>query len=168
MKLQNVALCAVLAGALFILPSCAEIQCGGSKANFQNQYENLLEKIEDLNYDLDDKRWKPFDERFRTLVEECYPMYEDEMSEREKSEFWLSTLEFYSGRYGDGLAEVFRNQGEYISEEVVENLEEVLEHTGRKLEDFMDENGQELEKLFEEVGKDIEDWAERLKEILEQ
>ena len=168
MTIQNVAILLSLSAASFFTPACTQIECGGSQANFENQFENLLEKVDDLDYDIDDKRWKTFDERFRVLVEECYPHYEAEMSDREKSEFWMQTLEFYSNRYGNGLADAFRNQGEYISEEVVENLEEVLEHTGRKLEDFMEKNGDELEGLFEQVGKDIEDWAEKLKDILEE
>lgn len=157
----------ILSGLVLLLPSCTEVQCGGSKANFQNQFDNFLEKVDELEYDLDSKKWKPFDDRFRLFVEECYPHYEDEMSRAEKSRFWMKTLEFYSDRYGNEMADAFADHGELISEEVVENLEEVLEETGRKLEDFLEKNGDELESLFDQVGKDIESWAEKLQEILE-
>ncbi|MBX2816544.1 MAG: hypothetical protein KTR24_11115 [Saprospiraceae bacterium] len=148
--------------------SCTEVACGGSASSFQNQFENFIEKVDELDYESDDKRWKAFDKRFRLFIDECYPAYEEEMTKSERSKFWMGTLSYYSDRYGDEIAEAFAEQGEIISEEVVENLEAVFEETGRKLEDFLERNEGQIESLFEEIGRDIESWADRLQEILEE
>lgn len=162
----------VLVMSLFVglltMTSCKEVACGGSASNFQNQFENFLEKVDELEYDTDDKRWKVFDERMRLFIDECYPLYEEELSKSDKSEFWIGTLAYYSNRYGDEIADAFASHGELIAEEVVENLENVFAETGKKLEDFLNENEGEIERLFTEIGRDIESWAERLEEMLEE
>jgi len=143
------------------------IKCGPDKDTFLSNYDNFIEKIDKLDLSVGDKEWERHDEKFRSFIEECYEYHEASLTTKERRKFWMKTLKYYADRYGEGLLnELSKEEG--ISEEVKNNLEDVLSETGRDFEDFMNKNVEQLEKLVNEIGKDIEDWATKIKEIFQE
>ena len=117
--------------------------------------------------DVSDEKWEKYDQEFKTYIEDCYDHFEEDLSTKERRQFWMKTLKYYATRYGEGmLNELSKKDG--ISDKVEKNIEEVLDATGRDLEDFVNKNMDQIEDLVKDIGKDIEDWAAKLKEILQE
>ncbi len=155
-------------GLLLIgLQACEIAKCGPTKDNFLDKYDAFITKIDRLDMEVDDDRWQRHDETFRSYVDECYDYHEEELSTKEKRQFWMKSLKYYSIRYGEGMINELSND-DITSQRIRDNVEDVLQETGRDIEDFVQKSSDELEELFEDIGNDIERWAEKLKEILEE
>lgn len=150
-----------------IVSSCQVIQCGADKKSFLSKYNSFIEKVDRQDMDVSDEKWEKYDQEFKTYIEDCYDHFEEDLTTRERRQFWMKTLKYYATRYGEGmLNELSKKDG--ISDKVEKNIEEVLDATGRDLEDFVNKNMDQIEDLVEDIGKDIEDWAAKLKEILQE
>ncbi|MCB0687138.1 MAG: hypothetical protein KDC53_11450 [Saprospiraceae bacterium] len=149
------------------LSSCQVLECGADKNAFLNKYESFIAKVDHLDLDVSSEKWSKYDAQFKTYIEDCYDYYEDDLTTKERRQFWMKTLKYYATRYGEGMInELSKKDG--ISEKVEKNIEEVLDATGRDLEDFINKNMNEIEDLVKDIGKDIEDWAAKLKDILQE
>ena len=142
-------------------------KCGATKDIFIRNFDSFIEKIDDIDLDITSDKWSAHDEKFKGYVEDCYDAFEDEMSRKEKRQFWVKSLKYYATRYGEGMMNEL-SKDDITNQRMRENMEEVLEDTGKSIEEFFDKSGEEIEKLFEDIGKDIESWAQRIKEIFEQ
>lgn len=160
----------ILAGVIFMIAfatSCQVLQCGPDKDAFLTKYDSFIEKVDRLDMDVSDEKWKKYDEEFKTYIEDCYDHFEKDLTNRERRRFWMKTLKYYATRYGEGmLNELSRKDG--ISQKIEKNIEEAIEVTGRDLEDFVNKNMTEIEDLINDIGRDVEDWAAKLKEILQE
>ncbi len=147
--------------------SCQSSSCGESKKAFLSKFERFLDRVDELDLESSDEAWEKHDETFRQYVEECYDLYEKDLSTRERRRFWMKSLKYYSTRYGEGLINELSKE-DAITNRVEENIRDVIETTGRDLEDFVNKNMDEIEDLVNDIGKDIEEWASKLKEIFEE
>ena len=147
--------------------SCQMAKCGATKAIFLRNYDALFNEINALDDEDSDQAWSRHDRKFRNYVEDCYDAFEEEMSDREKREFWIKSLKYYASRYGEDMIDEL-SKDDVANTHVRENIKEVLEDTGKNLEDFLENSVDKLEVLFEDIGNDIEKWAERIKEMIEE
>ena len=152
---------------LMTVSSCEMVTCGPGKDAFLAKYNKFIEKVDKLDLEASDQSWEKYDKSFKHYVDDCYELYEDEMSTREQRKFWIKSLKYYATRYGEGMLNEFSKE-DAISDKVKDNIEEVLDATGRDLEDFLDKNMNEIEDLVRDVSRDIEEWASKLKEIFEE
>ena len=152
---------------LLVMQSCQMAKCGATKDIFLRNFDEFIEKIDDLEMDDHSERWNAHDEKFKGYVEECYDAFEENMSSREKRQFWVKSLKYYANRYGDEMLNEL-SKDDITNQRIRDNMEEVLEETGENIEEFLEKSADELEELFNDMGKDIEAWAERIKEILEE
>ncbi len=131
--------------------------CGTSKEDFLANYKNLLEEVEAENPSRDSEKWKNYDYRFKQLVEECYPSYEEELTTTEKVEFISLSSQYYVERYED---------------EVTVKMEEVGNILKREYDKLMEEKGDEIEDMAEELGEDVEKlvnkWSKKLEKLFEE
>ncbi|NND33848.1 MAG: hypothetical protein HKN76_14760 [Saprospiraceae bacterium] len=164
--MQNLTYLLFLVCLSFYGSSCQMVTCGPDKEAFLTKYSKFIDKVDRADLDASDSNWEKYDQSFKHYIEDCYDLYEDEMSTRERRQFWMKTLKYYSTRYGESMLNEFSKDA--ISNDVKENIEEVLDATGRDLEDFVNKNMGEIENLVRDIGKDIEDWASKMKEIFEQ
>jgi hypothetical protein len=74
--------------------------CGTNKDQFLDHFANLMEEVDEARPPLGDPAWEAFDERFRSLVEECYEKHEADLSGAEKRRFWAQSMGYYKDRYG--------------------------------------------------------------------
>lgn len=90
----------VLIFSLFLMPGCSLDGCGNNKDQFLDRFADLMEEVDETRAPLGDPAWEDFDERFRSLVEECYDKHEPELSGAEKRRFWAQSMGYYKDRYG--------------------------------------------------------------------
>lgn len=133
------------------------VPCGTSKEDFLANYKSLLDEVETENPSKDSEKWKNYDYRFKQLVEECYPSYQEELTISEKVEFVSLSSQYYVERY----------EGE-----VTVKMEEVGNILKQEYEKLMEEKGDEIEDMAEEFGEDLEKmakkWSEKLKQLFEE
>ncbi|MCB0704794.1 MAG: hypothetical protein KDC34_05765 [Saprospiraceae bacterium] len=140
--------------ASIAVSSCSVNQCGGNKDRFLSNFNELVNEITDANLPYSDKNWDKYDKRFRVLVEDCYPEYEDDLSRRERRKFWGQFVKYYYKRYGAGVAREMLGKGSTKLEGIQIQLDDLP----------LDE----LNDLFESIGNDVEDWGKELEKWSDQ
>lgn len=124
-----------VAGLAF-LASCAQPPaCGGTKEAFLKDYFALIEEATEAKLPVSDKGWKPYDERFRAYVEECYSLYEAEMSGKERRLFWSRSVKYYARRYGGGAIQELEQKKDRTAEKVKKEVEKIWENAGEALKE---------------------------------
>ena len=158
---------AILFGSL-LFTGCSKNACSGSKKDFLRKYNELIETAMTSELDYSDRKWKKYDEQFRTYVEECYDEHEADMSRRERRRFWSKAMSYYYMRYGDGVVEELLDETDRVAQRIRENTEDFWEKHGEDLENIFENLGNDLENLFEDLEHDLEDWFEDLEDVLEE
>ncbi|MCB0569103.1 MAG: hypothetical protein KDC66_05045 [Phaeodactylibacter sp.] len=120
-----------------LLAGCSSSPCGNDKDSFLKGYYQLVEEAAGANLPVSDSRWEKYDERFRAYVEECYDLYEAELSGREKRRFWGRSLRYYAQRYGDGVARELGRKGDKASRRIREETETLWGKTEKALEEVL-------------------------------
>ena len=88
--------------ALFSIQSCQMAKCGATKDIFLRNFDSFIEQMDDSDLEVTSEKWTAHDEKFKGYVEECYDAFEDEMSTKERRQFWVKSLKYYATRYGEG------------------------------------------------------------------
>lgn len=86
--------------SLIVFNSCSLDGCGSNKEQFLDRFADLMEEVDKTRPPMGDPAWESFDERFRSLVEECYDKHEAELTGGEKRRFWAQSMGYYKDRYG--------------------------------------------------------------------
>lgn len=153
--------------SLLFLNSCSQINpCGFSKDAFLANYNNLIAEVSQKDKSFSESNWKTYDNRFRTLIEDCYDQWEEDMSFREQRKFWGSSLKYYYNRYGDSLATELLDENNEVSVKIQDELDEIWGDSEAALKDILNDlGGDEVKDLLKDISKDIEKWGEKLEEI---
>jgi len=162
--------------ALFNFTSCSTVgDCANDKEAFLENYNDFMDEVDDLDLSSSDEEWKEYDARFKKMTEECYEIYEEDMSVREIRKFWGKTVSFYVDRYGKGFAEELADDNSDLNISIKKNFADAKIDLKEALEDAdinININGEELEEMLEELGGDIEKmgekWGKKLEEIFEK
>lgn len=100
MPSRSLLLPVVLVVIVWLITGCSLDGCGSNKEQFLDRFADLMEEVDEARPPLGDPAWEAFDERFRSLVEECYDKHEAELSGAEKRRFWAQSMGYYKDRYG--------------------------------------------------------------------
>ena len=151
----------IIALILVNFTACDTINpCGNSKADFLTNYKKLIEEVKETNPAGDSEQWKNYDYRFKQLVEECYPTYQEELSIGEKVEFIAMSSQYYIERYEEN-----------VTKNITVNMDAIGKTLKKEYEKLMLEKGDDIEELAKEFGKDIEKmsekWGEKLEKLFE-
>lgn len=134
--------------------------CGNSKEDFLTNYKNLIEEVQETNPASDSEKWKNYDYRFKQLVEECYPTYQEDLSLVEKVEFIAMSSQYYVERYEED-----------VTKSITVNMDAVGKTLKKEYDKLMAEKGDDIEELAEEFGEDVEKmakkWSKKLEELFE-
>jgi len=164
-------------GLLFLatitLTSCSVDPCGNDKDAFLKNFDTLVDKVEDIDYDTENSKWEGYNEDFKKLVEDCYEIHEDDLTRREEKRFWKKTTLYYVKTFSGQVN--FEEQAAEFGKLLDDNIEGISEEIGQAVKDIdldININEEELEELFEELGDDIEKmgkkWGRKLEKILEK
>lgn len=153
--MKNLGTISFIALILFLTSACSTNECGSNKAKFLANFNDLIEEVTEAELDYSDDAWDKHDNRFRKFVEDCYPEYEEELSNRERRKFWGQFVKYYYKRYGAGLAQEMLAQGGAQLEGVQLQLDNL---PIKELEGLMETIGGDMERW----GEELENWADRL------
>ncbi|MDX1407139.1 MAG: DUF6565 domain-containing protein [Saprospiraceae bacterium] len=143
--------------------ACQSNPCGLSKNKFLDNYEKFVDDVADLELSSDAKAWKKYDDRFEQFTDECYPRFEDKLSNREKRAFAGHTVEYMVNRYGVSFFRGLEND-----EELEEDLREIGESIGRYAEKMGDEFSKAINDLVNEIDREaLEEAVDKARDFFE-
>ncbi len=147
--------------------------CSVSKSGFLTNFNTMVKTVGDKELKSSDDQWTSYDQKFEKFIDECYPSYEENMTDDEKQEFWLKSVEYYWYRHGLGFIKRLGDKNDPLSQEIVSKTEEtwggvdevvshLLDEVGMTIKDF---DTEQFEGLFKEIGADVEKWGKKLEKI---
>lgn len=131
---------------MLLTTSCAKNECGKDKDSFLDNYFTLIVKAKNSGMDVGATGWGSYDERFRAMVEECYQLYEAELSKGEKRKFWSKSVEYYYHRYKGGVLEVIDEKDDTLTRTIRKEVESRWRRTGEALDEALSGAGKNWEK----------------------
>ncbi len=156
-----------------VTQSCSSDPCGNDKDDFIEKFDALVEKVEDIDYDVDDENWEAYNTEFKHLIEECYKIHEDDMSSREERSFAKKTAVYYVKTFSGQVN--FEEHAAEIGKLLDNNIDEFSDGINAAIKDFnldIDIDEAELKELIGEFGDDIESlgkkWGKKLEKIIEK
>ena len=173
--MKNSGLILILLSVIVAFQSCNSDLCGFNAKHFLSTFDTFVEKIKDEDLNYNDEKWVKYDQKFTKMKEECYPKFEDKMTDEQKEEFWANSAKYYWLRYGSGFINQLLDEDSDVIENIFENLrdrwneseeelDEVFKEVQREMENV---DKDELEDLLRDIGKDVEEWGKKLEEIFE-
>lgn len=159
--------------SLLMFQSCSSDPCGNDKDDFIEKFDALVEKVEKIEYDTEDKNWEAYNEEFKHMIEECYKIHEDDMSSREERSFAKKTAVYYVKTFSGQVN--FEKHAAEIGKLLDNNIDEFSNGINAAIKDFkldIDIDEAELKELIGEFGDDIESlgkkWGKKLEKIIEK
>ena len=131
----------------FLTWSCSMTPCGGSKAGLIKKVQALAEKAGETDWGYSDERWTRYDRQMETLLDDCLPDYEDDMTMKEQKDVLVAASKYYYKRYGKGF------------------FKDIFEKKKGFLPQFKSLTEEGVNELTEEIEKDVEDWARQIEEM---
>jgi len=142
----------LLVMGLLLCAACSKDTCGKNKEAFLSKYAALLEEARKSELEVGSSKWEQYDEQFRALVEECYQVYEGELSKGEKRIFWAQSVEYYYYRYGGGVLEAVNERKDGLSRRIRQEVESRWDRTGDALDEAMMSLSRKLQKAKERIN----------------
>lgn len=128
--------------------SCLNLSCT-SKSKFVQSYNSFIKDVEKL--DEEGKNLETTDKEFDSYSKECYTKFREEMTLKERKDFWSNTLKYYVMRYGN-LGDAMDDAESRFSAVASEDFN-----------DFINSSGQEIKKLFkDQLGPKLKDGLDKL------
>ena len=159
--------------SILMFQSCANDPCGNNKDDFIEKFDDLVDRIEKIDYDTEHKDWEAYNDEFKHLIEECYKIHEDDMSSREERSFAKKTAVYYVKTFSGQVN--FEEQAAEFGKLLDDNMEELSEGINAAIKKFkvdIDIDEEELEEMITEFGDDIESlgkkWGKKLEKIIEK
>jgi len=156
----------ILLLSLAVLVSCQQNPCK-TKDQFIASYDTFIEDVKTHHEELANADWADIDAEYKQFIEECYEQHREEMSVREKVNFWKNTLSYSTYHTGD----------EEALEELVGDLQIKLEadlqsfsaESRAEIEDyFRKEVAPQLEDAIDDILRGVEEFGDKLKEWLDE
>lgn len=138
---------------MLITSACSDDYCADSKEKFLVDYFALIQNAGDADMKADDKGWEKYDEQFRALVEECYQVYEPELTKGERRTFWAKSVEYYYHRYGGEVLSAVNEKEDELSRRIKREVESRWDRTG----DALDEALMSAQKNWKKAKERMED-----------
>jgi hypothetical protein len=141
--------------AIVLFTACSINPCGPGKKQFLKNFDAFITDIEDQSLAYESEKWEDYDLKFKKFVKECYPEYEEDLTRKEDDQFVANTMKYYYLKYGKGLYEQYKNNGDELADLIGQNLEE-----------FLEINRDATEKLIKNIEENID--AEKIEDFLNE
>ena len=157
--------------SLMMFQSCSSNPCGNDKDDFLEKFDDLVYRVEKIDYDTKHRDWETYNDEFKHMIEECYKIHEDDMSSREERSIAKKTTVYYLKTFSGQVN--FEEQAAEFGKLLDENMSEFSEGINAAINKFkLDIDEAELEALIGEFGDDIESlgkkWGKKLEKIMEK
>ena len=128
----------LLIGLGFVLSSCSkEVSCGDNSEAFLLNYFALIREAQLAKLSVSDAGWKQYDEQFRAMVEECYQLYESDLTRGQRRSFWSKAVQYYYHRYGSGFMKEIKNESSELSRRIKREIDNRWDKPGSALDEAM-------------------------------
>jgi hypothetical protein len=138
----------LLIGVSFILSSCSSEQsCGENSKEFLLNYFALVREVQMAKLSVSDAGWNKYDEQFRTHIEECYQLYENDMERGQRRSFWAKAMQYYYYRYGSNMLSELDNDENALSRRIKREVNNRWDRPGDALDEAMMKAGKDWQKV---------------------
>lgn len=158
---------------MFMFQSCSSDPCGNDKDDFIEKFDDLVDRVERIDYDTDHEDWEAYNDEFKHMIEECYKIHEDDMTGREERNFAKKTAVYYVKTFSGQVN--FEAQAAEFGKLLDENMDEFSDGINKAIKEFklnIDIDEGELEELIGEFGDDIESlgkkWGKKLEKVIQK
>jgi uncharacterized FlaG/YvyC family protein len=158
-----------------LLSSCHLGKCP-NKSDFLSSFDAFTTNIEeDKNLN-----WESKDKEFYQYMNDCYDLYDKELTNSEKAKLWLGAVKYYTAKHDGRLDLAYDEAKEKLKPETVKDLEIFLEtypreaisnsvKTGVKmLNKFLDSFGKNVKPELDKLGDELEKSSKELQKELEK
>jgi hypothetical protein len=153
----------ILLGGLIILASCKQDGCV-TKEGFLKTFDGFITEFESKknSVDLNEEEKLAYEQRYKQMVNDCYKKFRNELTLKERQEFWKSSLRFILDRFDGEVDLNFKDKmddpfNQYVKDELVAVAKESgLSFLLSLQEVFKDDLPRLMEtfsKEFEQIGK---------------
>ena len=123
---------APLALVLFLLLHTAcNKSCGPDKLALLEHSQALHQEVKN-NTNI--QNWKQYDKNIERLVNQCYPQFEQELSLKEKIQFWNHIIKYFKLRYQNELQDLIKQGSNLALQKAIEELKKQPINLGDLLE----------------------------------
>ena len=158
---------------MLMFQSCSSDPCGNDKDDFLEKFDDLVDRVEEIDYDTEHKDWEAYNDEFKHMIEDCYKVHEDDMSSREERSFAKKTAVYYVKTFS-GQVDFEAHAAEFgkLLDDNMDEFSDGINAAVKKLKLDIDIDEEELEELIGEFGDDIESlgkkWGKKLEKVLEK
>jgi hypothetical protein len=95
--------------------SCTKETCGKDKDEFLTNYYGLVETASNPQKKPSASEWQGYDEQLRSFLEDCYPLYTEELSKGQRRTIWAKSTQYYYYRYGSEVLNALEDENNSVS-----------------------------------------------------
>lgn len=156
----------VLSIAILMISCNADMNCGGNKDKFLVLHTEFVKKISEAEITFSDESWTKYDAAFEQFTSECYPLYKAEMTETEKRQFWVRSMQYQQVRNGSSLINSLFGDNSELKLQIEEGLKESWGSIDEAVTEIANElKSDEVQDLLKDISKDVEKWGKDFEEI---
>jgi len=151
-------------GFAFAIQSCNLDTCI-NKSYFVTTYNNFIKDM-DKNHDrYSSEDWKSKDAKMKNFVDDCYAAHSEDMTGKEKIDFWTKYIQYMITRHGSSAWSSIENEDKNSDVEIFDEISDSLEDADlKKL--FKDVYGDNIEDAVDDILKEVNKWGDQLKDWL--
>src|SRR5690606_259786 len=119
---------------LLSFQGCQMDPCGSAPADMIENMEDLVNEVAKLDYKVESSQCETYDNRFKTLYEDCYEGWRTEMTFQQKRDFAGLVTRYVTNRFGRSFfRSIFgkdnkkSDKGEPFFDELEKDLEKFIE-----------------------------------------
>jgi len=154
--------------SILLFSSCQKDLCF-TKDQFLDSYNSFITELEKVNDEITEKEKEEYEQRFKSIVEQCYKKYKPELSLKERQDFWKESVKYYVVKEGNEININLSSLETEFEKYVESEIQEIIEDSGtaffNSLEEIMEDN---LPKFLNSVAKEIEKFADDLEKAFEE
>lgn len=160
MKSLNLFFCTIILGLL--ATSCNKYPCM-TKGQFVESYKTFFKELDKKDDVPEEEVFADYND-YKSLVNDCYKKFEEELSLEEKQFFWKNSLVIVLKNYSPKIREVIKEDKEfrtYVFEQIEKTVKssssDIADSLIKALEDELPDLIENLSDEFENFGKKLID-----------
>ncbi|NNF22739.1 MAG: hypothetical protein HKN67_12415 [Saprospiraceae bacterium] len=153
---------------IVFISSCTQDPCL-TKDQFLKSTDSFFESFNESADALDVQSKADYEKRYEAFVNNCYKKYQEELSIKEKQDFWKKSLNFYLDLYDGKLESLLEEADEDPFKKYVKGeIEQLIKDSGTEyMNEIAELLGDELPKILESFLGDLEKLGQDLIKIFQ-
>ena len=137
-----------------------------NKESFLSGFNEFVDDVRINHEKIAYGNWRDIDQEYDEYLRTCYPKYKEELSIKEKIDFWKNAFSY--NVYRKSVDETFEIDFEEYGLNLEEEIEALSQEGQRELEKFLKEElSPQIEDAFDSLINEIESVGDQLKNWLD-